>query len=482
MNNKFDELASNMAQFVTRGAMKMFGSVVAGMVMALFAGQAHAADLYADGAVTINGDGTTARPYWRITDAVARARLIRQTAAIPASERIVIHVAPGAYLGSEENAVLNKNPRYEILPILLNVPNLTLGGATELTLDARSLPTGMRIGTETLLQSLDNYGIFTKSVILISRTTDGGVGNDVTVTGLHVDLPEGSFAGEGIIVDRVSNFRIQGNVFTHAGGGGIITQNASGVIEDNLAFDNPGPALGFMSGGSTALPARIVIRRNRGVESEGGVMLCSVTGRWVPHVGANDLEIVSQQATFDGNDLPNTLVATVADNDFSHNHFFGIRLVAFPYSSVHSEPNQGLHGFMAADVTDNTMNENGLYGVSVDTANSSKTSNQQDSFSFKGTFQGNQLIGNGRAAFLFDFTVIWVEQSNLPLEDNPLLKNSYGYLQSSTYDVTVLDGEGAGFDYDNPTNDPIDGTVLNNTLIVNGAVVPAGRKISPLSP
>ena len=113
MNDKFDELAKGLAQSVTRrGALKKFGVGLAGISFAfLFAGQAHAADLYADASVTANGDGSAARPYWRITDAVVRARLLRQTAAIPSGERIVIHVAPGAYLGSEENAVLNKNSR-----------------------------------------------------------------------------------------------------------------------------------------------------------------------------------------------------------------------------------------------------------------------------------------------------------------------------------------------------------------------------------
>src|SRR5262249_32293180 len=145
------------------------------------------ADLYADASVNANGDGSAARPYWRITEAVVRARLLRQTAAIPPSERIVIHVAPGVYVGSQENPVLNQNPRYEALPILLNVPNLTLAGSTILTTDGRGLPTGMVPGTETLVQSVDYAGVYTESVILISRTTDGGIGNDVTVTGLHLD-------------------------------------------------------------------------------------------------------------------------------------------------------------------------------------------------------------------------------------------------------------------------------------------------------
>jgi hypothetical protein len=35
---------------------------------------------------------------------------------------------------------------------------------------------------------------------------------------------------------------------------------------------------------------------------------------------------------------------------------------------------------------------------------------------------------------------------------------------------------------DNPVVDPFDGTVLNNTLVINGTVMPSGIKISPRNP
>ena len=184
MNDKFDQLARGLARYVTRrAALKIFSLGLAGAVLApLFAGQTRAADLYADASASANGDGTAARPYWRITEAVARARWLRQTAAIPPSERIVIHVAPGAYFGSKENPVLNKNPRSEALPILLNISNLTLAGSTVLTSDAQGLPISMVPGTETLLGTEDHYNSTGQSLILLSRTTDGWVSDDVTVT------------------------------------------------------------------------------------------------------------------------------------------------------------------------------------------------------------------------------------------------------------------------------------------------------------
>ena len=52
-------------------------------------------------------------------------------------------------------------------------------------------------------------------------------------------------------------------------------------------------------------------------------------------------------------------------------------------------------------------------------------------------------------------------------------------MEQSTYAVTDGDGELVGFDYDNPVMDPLSGTVLNNTLTVNGVEIPHGTSITP---
>src|SRR5262249_49212318 len=88
-----------------------------------------------------------------------------------------------------------------------------------------------------------------------------------------------------------------------------------------------------------------------------------------------------------------------------------------------------------------------------------------------GTFSGNQMIGNGRNSTIFTFTF-----GNIPPSDSSV------YVEDSLFEAMDLDGELAGFDYANPLNDPSDGTPLNNSLIVNGAVMPAGFKISPHNP
>ncbi len=91
--------------------------------------------LYVDAAARQNGDGSRHRPFWRITNAVARARELRQDDSDP-EERIFIHVRPGTYVGSYDPVHLANNPRLELLPIVINVPDLA----------SRAEPSSIRMG------------------------------------------------------------------------------------------------------------------------------------------------------------------------------------------------------------------------------------------------------------------------------------------------------------------------------------------------
>ena len=198
-------------------------------------------------------------------------------------------------------------------------------------------------------------------------------------------------------------------------------------------------------------------------------MLCAVAESIQPHEGANKLEIVSQQTTFDPNDPPVALLPTVVSNDFSQNISFGMRLVALPGNTVGGgavryPSKEAAHGVIIATVADNSANSNGLYGITMDSAFALRVDKRPDSCSFSGTFHGNQVVGNGQAGFLFAFTAIWVEENDAPLDKTNGSLKFFKYLQNSTCDVTDLDGETAGFDYDNPVIDPLDDTVLNNTM------------------
>lgn len=69
--------------------------------------------------------------YRRISDAVVRARADRASGAVGPEQAIEIHVAPGTYVGSFDATELQNHPEYEVLPIILNVPNRGCLGSDE---------------------------------------------------------------------------------------------------------------------------------------------------------------------------------------------------------------------------------------------------------------------------------------------------------------------------------------------------------------
>src|SRR5262249_40784374 len=221
----------------------------------------------------------------------------------------------------------NRNPRYEALPILLNVPNLTLAGSTVLTTDDRGLPTGMVRGTETLLATDDYYNDLGKSLILISRTTDGMAGDNVIVSGFHLDyLNTGS--GSGISFHRVSGVAIQGNVITRAGLG-LYASSVVGGIEGNL-ITGSGASGSVTKGGSRLHPSQYLIAGNRSSgNAVAGILIVATGDSGTLDVGANALELESPSSSEERDDPPVTNDATVAGNDASGNGRAGLRVFIY---------------------------------------------------------------------------------------------------------------------------------------------------------
>src|SRR6266852_5381170 len=252
---------------------------------------ARQADLYVDAAAKENGDGSRAHPFWRITDGVVAARAVRQH-----HHRITLRVLPGTYVGSYNLDHLAKNPRLELLPIIVNVSNLSLEGGTELDEDADGLPTGSYpLESETLLTT-DLPLTRGQALLLIATTDDGMAGNGVSATGFVIDaqapLPAG-VPGFQIYVDRVSDFSIRRNLLRQ--GSGFGTRLASGAFERNLSIaNNPSPPPGglgstgmFITGGSVARPAAVTLRRNRSRQNGGGTSVDAVANLLQLDLGAN---------------------------------------------------------------------------------------------------------------------------------------------------------------------------------------------------
>ncbi len=442
--------------------------------------------LYVDAAAQENGDGSREHPFWRITDGVVAARALRQH---HHHQRITLRVLPGTYVGSFDGGHLAGDPRLEMLPIILNVSNLSLEGATELDEDVDGLPTGTYPPeSETLLTievcQLPCPLVRGQSLLLIAGTNDGMAGDRVSVSGFVIDgRSEGimSAVGFGIFADRVADFSIHHNLLRH-GGGGFASRMASGTLEANVCPNNNNIGF-FVSGGNLAHPANVTLQRNRSTQNAGGASLFAVAN-FVPLVlGANPLMLEPLQLIYDRNNpedvrnMPDQLEATVEGNDFSENHLLiatGLRCTFYPpihYTTI--DATQPITGTLNVNVRDNRLSRNGDHGITIDAGFSNRSDPRQLTGRFEGRFESNELIDNGRNTSLMGFT-------NRDASVGLGSRQDYKYMQESTCQVADLDGELEGFDYDHPLTDPFDGSpVVSNVLIVNGGVQPNGIRISP---
>jgi hypothetical protein len=446
-------------------------------------------DLYVAASGSLNGRGSVANPYRRITDAVVRARAERTSGTIPSNKRIRIHVAPGTYIGSFDPIALQNHPEYEVLPIILNVPQLAVLGATVLVRDERGLPTAAAPEGETIFEpdrSLDQ----SQNLFLVTRTTDGAVGDGVTIEGFVLDgKGEVRYPNLPVFVDRVSDFRIANNLIQH-GSFGVTTRLASGTIEGNLLMQNA-EAGAVATGGSIAQPARVLVYANR-VTGNGqhGIMTMGTATLYLMDRGSNPLELLPLQTAFDRNDLedlrniPDTLAVTVSGNDFSHYSVFGIRHLAVvpllpninapcsgPLSYQTQDASQPLTAVLTANVLGNTFDGSGRWGLGMSPGFPCRTDPRLLMLTFAGSFEGNTFAASLHPPALFTFTA-W------SFEIFPGVLNDFGFARESSYQITDADGELAGFDYVNPVMDPLTSVVLNNTFTVNGVEVPLGTSIT----
>jgi hypothetical protein len=469
MNNKFEERARS----TTPALMRAFLCLGAGFQLAT---HASAEDLYVDANAGVGGDGSPAAPYLRITDSIERARSDRQGGI---SEAITIHVARGNYIGSYNNGRLNRNPRLELLPLLLNVPNLTLAGVTKLQTDALDLPTGTQPGTETVLTTDETISSpqFTASLILIAPTTDGGSNNGVTVTGFILDpqatvnLPQDGVPElQSVWLDRATNFEIRRNIIMRSGDG-IRSRMSSGTVKGNLFIGN-GFAGAYLTGGNSASPANVRIVGNRALGNiRGGAMLGAFGNTIALDLGANIFQSPPPALSDDPSSWPNILSAVVNGNDFSTNVIYGLRCSAYPPDS-YFKLKAALTTTLEANVSDNLFMGNQNYGLVLDAAFPPPASDKDAvSAMFDLTLQNNALLGNGRATALFTFERFTVSLGTDSLKD-------FKYLSQSTYTLDDSEGETVGFDYDNPVVNSFDGSVLNDTIVINGALFPPGTKVT----
>jgi hypothetical protein len=230
-------------------------------------------------------------------------------------------------------------------------------------------------------------------------------------------------------------------------------------------------------------PARVNLRRNRSTQNGlGGAGIFAVANFVQLDLGANTLRLEPLQMSYDLNNpedqqnIPDRLEATVESNDLSDNFAgpdggsgYGLACRFYPplrYTTA--DMTQAMRGTLNVVVSGNRLSRNANYGLIVDPGSSDRSTPRQLTGMFQGAFEQNALIENGRDAAMFAFM-------------NSLgARETFKYMQHSTYQVADLDGELEGFDYDHPLEDPFDGSpVVGNTILYNGEAQPNGILITP---
>lgn len=448
----------------------LFAVCLGSLLVAVLGGSAQAEDIFVNGGNLAGGDGSSANPFPTITQALVKARVDRP--ALPSTEMIIIHVAhvAGGYRGTYNTPVPEG---FEPLPLILDVPNLELRGETVLTFDASGLPTDFERGTETMLTAspplMGGTVESTQFLFLMGPTSTVLDGSNVSVDQFVLDggLPVGAlldadseagFGGADIGVDRAQGFAIHNNVLTGTRFG-VFARASTGSLQHNLITG--GSAGAILKAGNKASPASYIFSQNRsagnfsvGVLVTGSASLAVLDPALLPIASGTIFD--ESAATVSGNDLSN--------NNLAPSFSAGLRC----FQDAPRLPAGQSTSHVTVSVTGNRIANNSV-GIHVDAGFPRRAYPQVLTGTFQGAFQNNQVVGNALAPALITFT------RNEAALDQSLL-TEWKYLQQSTFQLTVSDGELNGFLFDNPVTDPFSGTVLNNNLEVNNLSL-TGRNI-----
>jgi len=312
--------------------------------------------LYVDCAATSRGNGSAAHPYWRITDALERARLLRNWT----STRLAIRVAPGTCSGNFETQPTEQTTRPpELLPLVLNIPNLTLHGAGVMKY-AGGYPVALHAGTATTVTvDTQRLGILDNTVIYIGPTTDGGRADGTVIEGMVIDDAFNSYYG--LFISRTQRITVRYNVVEHVNFGAISGSECSGRIVGNVVHDG-GPGLLF-AGGTPSNPSRLYIGGNTAtLNPEGVIFFGTSLATENLDMGANPLEVLPYPINPTARQMGNHVEVEFAGNNVSNNSGDGLRFMMlggshYPYAQTSN---------ISANVHDNRFIDNAGYPFAVD--------------------------------------------------------------------------------------------------------------------
>lgn len=163
--------------------------------------------------------------FQRIGDAIAAARELRVARGekTTASCRIMIAVAAGIYRGSVNESA---DPTVERLPLVIDVPDVTLRGALEMDIDQGGRATGLgqmdegqneEASTVVASPALVTKNGLSEPIVVVNAHPDGFQGNGAIIEGFvfqsgHVGI-DALFGGVAILSLRVRDLVVRGNRF-----------------------------------------------------------------------------------------------------------------------------------------------------------------------------------------------------------------------------------------------------------------------------
>ncbi len=321
----------------------------------VYAASSHAT-VYVDCAATSRGNGSAKRPYWRITDALDRARQLRRED----PRRIVIRVAAGICSGNFETQPTGQTTRPpELLPLVLNVTDLTLHGAGIMEY-AEGYPVAQRPGTATTV-TVDtlHYGWVDNTVMFVGPTTDGGRADGAIIEGLAID--DAFMSAHGIWITRTQRLIFRDNVVEHVNFGAVNVGECSGSIVGNVLHDGT-PGL-LLAAGTKSNPSKLYIGGNSVTANLVGIAVFgdSAAAAYL-EMGANPLKVLPYPIDPTSSEIGNHIDVEVEGNDVSYNFSGGLDFAIlgasrYPYS---------LTGNINASVHDNRFMDNAGYPFVVE--------------------------------------------------------------------------------------------------------------------
>ncbi|MEO5580860.1 MAG: hypothetical protein ABIR58_09375, partial [Gemmatimonadaceae bacterium] len=182
--------------------------------------------------------------FTRITDAlaVARASRITRNELDKAACRITIVVAAGTIPGS---TVVSSDPAFELFPLIIDVPDITLKGALKMQVDGGGRATGASEGGDATTfapnPAVSTSGQFpafvAERIIIVNGHPDGPKGHGAVIEGFVFQSgrapADTSARGQGIGSWRVHDLAVLGNRFEGGFNSSMDLQETSARVERN---------------------------------------------------------------------------------------------------------------------------------------------------------------------------------------------------------------------------------------------------------